>query len=324
MIKMFRKYFFYFLAGALLSFFTGCAQLAALRGEDGSSSAYDNNAPTTGGRWAERGLLSDDHMERSPAQSASSGPYDHWVDPSKEAQGRSDDGAGDGQPSFSSNPNYLPQTKRLYKNGSRATRADFTDDATNEGSLWGSDGQTNYYFTKNKIRGVGDIVSVVIDAAMIKDLGQEVKRTLTDNERYIELDLAQQRAVSKSVGATPTAPGAAAPAATGTDSVATTQAAPAPAAANTPSGGILGPVVSDGDIDVSKSLDVKSGDTVMCEIAQRYPNGNYKIRGTKKLIYKNGAARLVNLTAVVKGSDISDDDSVTSGKLYEYRLEAIR
>lgn len=317
-----RKYILFFLAATVFGFLTGCAQLAALRGED-TASAYDNNSPTMGGRWAERGLLSDDRgMERAPAQYASSGPNDRWVDPSREQayRDRSDDGSGEVQPNFSNNPNYLPPTKRLYKNGSRATRADFLDDATNEGSLWGSDGQTNYYFTKNKIRGVGDIVSVVIDAGMVKDLGSEVKRTLTESERYTELDLAQQRAATKN---TPT-PAGAAPAAGGSDAVATSQAAPAAAPASAPSGGILGPVVTDSDIDVSKSLDVKAGDTVMCEIAERYPNGNYKIRGTKRLPYKNGVARLVNLTAVVKGADIADDDSVASGKLYEYRLEAIR
>jgi flagellar basal body L-ring protein FlgH len=62
----------------------------------------------------------------------------------------------------------------------------------------------------------------------------------------------------------------------------------------------------------------------MAEIIERYPNGNYKIRGTKRVLYKNGTPRLVNLVGVVRGSDIAEDDTVPSGKLYEYRLEAVR
>jgi flagellar basal body L-ring protein FlgH len=61
----------------------------------------------------------------------------------------------------------------------------------------------------------------------------------------------------------------------------------------------------------------------MTEIVERYPNGNYKIRGTRRIPYRTGY-RMLSMVGIVKGSDISDDDSVVSGKLYEYRLEVIR
>jgi flagellar basal body L-ring protein FlgH len=62
----------------------------------------------------------------------------------------------------------------------------------------------------------------------------------------------------------------------------------------------------------------------MAEIVERYPNGNYKIRGTKRVLYKNGSPRLATVVAVAKGTDIGEDDVINSGKLYEYRLEAFR
>jgi hypothetical protein len=77
------------------------------------------------------------------------------------------------------------------------------------------------------------------------------------------------------------------------------------------------------DVDIYPELELKPGDTMMGEILERYPNGNYKIRTIKKVPFKKGPPRLVSVVGVVKGSDINDDtDSVNAGKLYEYRVEA--
>ena len=76
------------------------------------------------------------------------------------------------------------------------------------------------------------------------------------------------------------------------------------------------------DIDVARSLDVKQGDTIMAEITDRYANGNYKIRGTKRIQYKGGPPRLITIVGVARGQDIGEDDLVASGKLYEYRIQA--
>lgn len=301
--------------------------------------------PTYGGRWTEKGFLSDNlaegpdryaqvgHSERSPASDAGPNGSSSWISPERaEANARDryrysglDDGDGQGV-TMSNTPNLSPPIKRMYKNGMRATRADFVDDAANEGSLWGSDGQTNYYFTKNKVRGIGDLVTVTLEPDMLKDLAAEAKRTLTPKEREFELALAQERLRAKAYGLPdPDAPkkeGAAA----GSDQVATNQAAPQ----RNPAGGATEekkpePEVrqaTPADVDVLRSLELKQGDTVMSEIIERYPNGNYKIRGTKRVQYKGGPPRLITLVAVVRGQDISEDDQIGSGKLYEYRIEA--
>ena len=66
-----------------------------------------------------------------------------------------------------SNTNYVKTpVKRQYRSGGRANRSDFIDDSSNEGSLWGSSGQTNYYFTKNKIRNLGDLLTLTIEQEM--------------------------------------------------------------------------------------------------------------------------------------------------------------
>lgn len=309
-----------------------------LRRDLDDSDPYVSSGPTTGGTWSERGLLGDEdryaavgHSERGPASLGRRSPGDSgsWVTPEHEDANRRDQfrgrvEEGDAEPtlpSYGTNPNLPPQTRRMYKNGSRATRDDFVDGSSNEGSLWGSDGQTNYYFTKNKVRGIGDIVTVNIEADLLKDTVTEVGRTLTPREREMELAYAQERLRMKALGIEdPSAK---------KDAVATSAAAPtrAPAAAQPGSkkneDEIDVPRASLSDIDVSKSLELKAGDTIMAEVVDRFPNGNYKIRGTKRVRYRNGF-RLMSLMAVVKGSDIGEDDTVNSGKLYEYRLEALR
>ena len=143
-------------------------------------------------------------------------------------------------------------------------------------------------------------------------------------EKEVELEAAQDRLNKKSQGiedapaaaaATATGPGAAAGAKK--DAANSSQAAPArgePAAARD---------ATVADIDVGRSVDLATGDVVMAEILERFPNGNYKIRGTKKVNYRGGG-RMMNFVGIVRGSDIGEDDTVTSGKLYEYQLEVNR
>lgn len=323
----------------------GCAKLMGnLRRDldDSDPPSY----PTVGGLWSERGFLNESmpeggvysermgalgHTERGPASMNFKGSRDGrtWVTPERAEANRRDryrdqevDPEEEEGVSFSNTPRLDPPTLRLYKNGVRATRQDFVDDLPNEGSLWGSDGQTNYYFTKNKVRTAGDIITVNLEENLIRDVSQEVRRTLSPNEKKMELALAQDRLKNKFLGIpdsndkkNSSNPVIEAPA--GGDKQKTTEGG------NQPSPPEI-PVVSLADIDVGKSLEIKGGDTMMAEIVERYPNGNYKVRGTKKIPYKNGTPRLVTLLGVVKSSDINEEDVVASGKLYEYRLEAIR
>jgi flagellar L-ring protein FlgH len=298
-----------------------------------------DTGPTQGGTWPEHGFLSQDmpedpgaarynnvgHSERGIASDAPQDANSPWFTQDDANNNHRDAlrGDGNGAPAFSANPNMAPATRRQYRNGSRATAADFVDDSQNEGSLWASDGQTNYYFTKNKIRGVGDIITIKMEGGLIKDLGAEVKRTLTPKEKDAELALAQDRLQKKALGisdATATAantPPGGAPAPGAPPTAAPTDGRSPASMANVPE-------ATAADIDVAKSLEVKDGDPIMAEIVERYPNGNYKIRGTKRVQYKMGTPRLMTLMAVARGTDIGEDDVINSGKLYEYQLEAFR
>lgn len=318
---------------------TGCGSMLNHLRRDLDEPEYDPE-PTFGGRWSERSFL---RADRGPAgeESADSGKGGRagsWARPDSrrgarggnadlEAAGRDSLDSPDSEDAvrFSRNPDVAPPVVRQYKNGPRATRADFLDESASEGSLWASDGQTNYYFTKNKIRTAGDIIQVTIEDQLFRDAALEIRRTLSPREREAEMDLAQERLRKKAIGlAEPDS-------AKGAQASAAADAGSSRAPAGQEGDGSKQekkepeiPRATYADIDVARSIELKTGDVMMAEIIERYPNGNYKIRGTKRVVYKTGAPRLLTLTGIVRGSDISEEEVLASGKLYEYRLEALR
>ena len=168
---------------------------------------------------------------------------------------------------------------------------------------------------------VGDIVTVISDEEFLKDIAAEIKRTMSPDEREVQVDLAQERARRVAMGL----PENGDPAAAGKDEkVASSQAAAnrGPAGADgTP--GVSVPSVTWAQVDLRKSMEMKAGDPVMMEVLERYPNGNYKLRGLKR-VRMNGQTKMVSVIAIAKNTDISADETVPSGKLYEYRIESVR
>ena len=308
-----------------LVFATGCAKLGGGLRQDFDDGAIYSQSPTTGGRWAEKGLLEEDENVGRPVNYAAVGHAERSPASAPEASQAEDRGAwarreGNYESQAIAGPRPIEPRKPQFKNGARAKRADFIDESTNEGSLWAPEGQTNYYFSKNKVRSVGDIVTVTLDEQIIKDVALEIKRTLVKQEAQAELILAQQRLLEKRRNANASTDvsnkGTAGP---NTGAPAKTE----PAAIKSKDDDEL-PEATFRDIELGGALEIKANDTILAEVVERYSNGNYKIRGSKKVLYKNGAPRLLTMIAIAKGSDISEEDVVNSGKLYEYRLEAVR
>ncbi len=322
-------------AALLLLSMSGCAAITGMLRKDLDDAPEPVDPATRGGKWAERGLLDEEpgsmgpdsygpvgHHDRSPAEySSRGGGRSSWITPDNRTTNERDGLRGrlaEGEESYRNNPQMSPSVKRQYRNGARATRSDFLDEAPNEGSLWASDGQTNYYFTKNRVRGMGDIIGITIEEPLIKDMGVELARTLTTPEKQVELAIVQEKLNQKANGTA--------------DRATASQAAPA-RGAEAPAGeneekkpekeAVEAPRAKMSDVDITQCMGVKAGEQFMTEIVQRYPNGNYKVRGTKRIPYRGGS-KLVSLLGVVKGTDITDEETVTSGKLYEYRVEIIQ
>ena len=228
-------------------------------------------------------------------------------------------------------PNVRPDNKRLYRNGSRpATRDDFVDQSQDEGSLWASSGQTNYYFTKNKVRGPGDLLTINLEKELYREVGSEIKRTLNPREKANEIGILQDQyrmrffsemARRDSLKTSAASPDKAASPAVQINPT-PTPTATSGSVSNTTEVMLPNKKFTLMDVDIYSTLELKEGDTMVGEVLERYPNGNYKIRGMKKIPYKRGLARMVSVVGVVKGTDINDEtDTVASGKMYEYRIE---
>jgi flagellar basal body L-ring protein FlgH len=196
------------------------------------------------------------------------------------------------------------------------------DDAKGDGSLWNSDGQTNYFLTKNNIHSDGDLVTIVTDEDFVRDIAAELKRTMTPDERENEIEITQERNRRRANGLPedPNAePGK-------DDKVASAQAAATRSPASDGTGmkeEVSVPAVTWAEVDLRKSMEFKAGDPVMTEVLERYPNGNYKLRGLKR-VRVHGQAKMVSVVAIAKHADISPEETIPAAKLYEYRIEAVR
>ena len=313
---------------ATLLTLSGCASLFGNLRPDFDDGYSDE--PTTGGKFSEAGQLGGGYYSegRDPASATNSGPMGgqgSWMDDENANRARQYNvrNGGEGQNlAYSNSPSVNEAQRRLYKNGERATKSDFIDDTKNDGSLWTSDGQTNYYLTKNKVRTVGDILTITADENLVKDLNSELKRTLTPEERDLEMAYTQESLRRKAMGLPDLSPGAST---TATDQVASSAASADrnPASSELEKKDVEIPQATWADVDLKKVVEFKAGDNFMGEVIERYPNGNYKVRGVKRVRYRNGY-RMIHMTAIAKNADIAEDDTIPAGKLYEYRLEALR
>ena len=224
--------------------------------------------------------------------------------------------------------NLFPEVKRNYHDPrtGRATKDDFIDQAEEAGSLWASGGQTNYYFIKNKLRNIGDIITLAIDNDLHRDIVEEIKESLSTREKIMELNSAQDILRNKYIAASDVEE---------MQKRAETEDPKNPKTPGTPGPPVLSsahkmsprdidgqiPRAALGDINIDPAIDLKPGGNMTGEILERYPNGNYKIMAIKRVPYKHGTPRMVSVVGIVKGSDITDDtDIIPSGKLYDYKV----
>lgn len=316
-------------AAAFLIMLSSCSQLmGGLRPDLDDEYRYEQE-PTYGGRLSEGGLLRD--SDRGPNDDATVGHNERFASPGRMGGQGSWLAEGENERNIRSRPQESeededapklakrPNVFKKFKNGMRATRDDFIDDVKADGSLWTSDGQTNYFLTKNRTKSEGDILTIITDEEFVRDVAAEIKRTLSPDERDAELELAQERMRRKTLGLPEDGSEKG-------DQVASNQSAASrsPASDGQNSSAMVSvPTVTWAEVDLQKSIEMKAGDPIMMEVLERYPNGNYKIRGLKRVRH-SGRTKTVSVLAIAKASDITDEETIPSGKLYEYRIEAVR
>ncbi len=193
-----------------------------------------------------------------------------------------------------------------YARGDRATKADFQDRSTGDGSLWTGENDSNYFYSKTKVRAMGDIISVKVEDDMVKHLGEEIKKSLTPAEQEVEMAL-----YLKNNSAAKDDKDVQAYRNVASEDLKTTDAEEVKTR--------MEKAVRWSQVDLSKTIGITSNEDVRAEIIDRYQNGNYKIRAVKRIMYR-GSSKLVSLVAVAPAADFDDGDLIKSGKLYEYKI----
>ena len=201
-------------------------------------------------------------------------------------------------------------TTQKYVRGDRATRADFYDNVPSDGSLWANENDGNYFFTKGKVHAVGDIVSVKLDENFIRQVAEEVKKSLTPAEQEVEMalylkntdgarnddDLKAYRNVAS-------------------EDLRSTEAEEVKLK--------MERAVRWSQVDLSKAIGLAPTEEMRAEIVDRYQNGNFKIRAVKRVLYR-GSSKSISLVAVAPVADFDEKDLINAGKLYEYKIKVAR
>jgi flagellar basal body L-ring protein FlgH len=197
-----------------------------------------------------------------------------------------------------------------YARGDRATKADFIDRSSGDGSLWTGESDSNYFYSKTKVRAMGDIISVKVEEEMVKHIAEEIKKSLNPAEQEVEMAL-----YLKNNNAAKDDKDLQAYRNVAAEDLKTTDAEGVKSR--------MEKAVRWSQVDLSKAIALLPSEEFRAEIIDRYQNGNYKIRAVKKIMYR-GSSKLVSLVAVAPATDFDDADLIKSGKLYEYKVRVAR
>lgn len=194
--------------------------------------------------------------------------------------------------------------------GDRAIRSDFYDTAPNDGSLWSNENDANYFFTKGKVRAMGDIISIKLEEPMIRQVAEEIKKSLTPAEQEVEMALYLKNndgaKDDKDIKAYRNV---------ASEELKTSEAEEVKDK--------MEKAVRWSQVDLSKAVGLAPNEELRAEIIDRYQNGNFKIRAVKRVIFR-GSSKLMSVVAVAPSADFDDKDVINSGKLYEHKIRIAR
>ncbi len=171
----------------------------------------------------------------------------------------------------------------LRAKAGRITKNDFNvENARSENSLWSEQGQNNYLFARNKLKAPGDLVTVVIEEKLRKEMEDSIKLMLPADLRNEEIfvpGLSKKKDEKRSVAA-----------------------------------------AADPNDPNAPQKELSHEDMLTAEILERYPNGNLRLRGVKRIPFRRRVLD-VEVTSIAKGADIDDKDYLKSSKFLEDRVE---
>lgn len=201
-------------------------------------------------------------------------------------------------PKYSENTNMAVPTDRNYRRWTRDRMEEESDLGSSAGSTWVMDGQGAYLFTQNKSRKEGDVTSVALADAAIKQVETKVGvikkllKQLEEQEKQEKLRLEQQRGL------------ASVPAAAADDKTKPVAAAAPPPAP---------------EKEEKQNLDdIK---TVPSKIVERLPDGNYRVKGSQPFMIGQREYKVI-VTGLLRPEDFNDQ-GVSSDKLLDPQYDVV-
>jgi len=242
-----------------------------------------------------------EESDRAPASNGKAITLDNSSGLDAKSFGASSDPSG---PNLGKNE-FNAMAKRNDEKASKGYRRDVDPwegtGPVNEGSLWNGDTQDNYYFTKNVLRKVGDIVIIKVEPdvndAMNSRIDGIVGRTSVQQVAADEAGKSVATAVGDRVGN---------------------------AAGNKNIGDAVGGAVGNRTTAAlqgsTKYIDV---DEIPARIIELLPKGTVKVEGSRRVNIK-GAPYNLKLSGIVRDDDIGPTAMVQTSKLVESKMELTR
>jgi flagellar L-ring protein precursor FlgH len=209
---------------------------------------------------------------------------------------------------YSDQPQMGYSVDRQYKKMTKSRMEEESDLSSSAGSMWMMDGQTSYLFAQNKARKEGDILNVKMEGTALRQVETKVGvikkllKQLEDQEKEIaeQKRLAQEAEKAKQEGRAPASDKAAIQLPPGDK----TPAPPQPVAAKK-----------------DEKDDLAEVQQVATRIAERLPDGNYRIKGTQPFMIGKREFKVI-LAGMIRPEDYNDE-GVSSNKILDPQVDVV-
>jgi hypothetical protein len=227
-------------------------------------------------------------------------------------------------PSYSTAQHFVPSyKKRRYQPLKRITRESLLDNGLDEGSLWSSIGQTNYYFIKNKVKDPGESVQLTIDQDLYKEILREIMASLKPHEKDRSLEEYKRGLIAKLKAEEKKPP--ADPAVTPPETLLTNN----PIINNTLmlANNAEEKVEMIKDLpfhllDISEQIEISLSESIRAEVTARLPNDILYVRAFKKIISPTVGVKVISIAGKIKTADIMEEQNTVLGsKLYDTEID---
>lgn len=194
-------------------------------------------------------------------------------------------------------PAMAPPIKRNYNSKRGRLKASDMVDQSNEGSLWSNHGQDNFLFSPNKVKKVGDIVSIEVQGKLKQEITLELFRTFSLPKKMKDSLASKDKSKDKEKG-------------------------PEKKPGEEGDGSIASKIDEEnkklGNLSEDKIYDHISG-----LIVEEINKDHIMVEGRKELLYQN-RKRVLQVKGLIARKDVNDEDKVFSSAMLESTVSFIR